>query len=56
VSVVLNLVIFHYFFSDYTQILIDRKKEYLGIDFFGLFTKFDPNIYVGGDNVIFWDH
>nr|HMQ43292.1 efflux RND transporter permease subunit [Mariniflexile sp.] len=85
---------------DYTQILIDRKKEELGvdteqyltkqmyfdliiaggksrlrpvlltaittvlgliplavglnIDFFGLFTKFDPNIYVGGDNVIFW--
>jgi len=32
------------------------EKEYLGIDFFGLFTKFDPNIYVGGDNVIFWDH
>lgn len=85
---------------DYTQILIDRKKEELGIeneqyltkqmyfdliiaggksrlrpvlltaittvlgliplavglniDFFGLFTKFNLNIYVGGDNVIFW--
>lgn len=85
---------------DYTQILIDRKKEELGmnereyldkdevsrltiqagkarlrpvlltaittvlgliplaiglnIDFFSLFTNFDPQIYVGGDNVIFW--
>ena len=85
---------------DYTQILIDRKKEELGltesqflskeevqrltiqggkarlrpvlltaittvlgliplaiglnIDFFSLFTSFDPKIYVGGDNVIFW--
>lgn len=85
---------------DYTQILIDRKKEELGmnesqflskdevikltiqggkarlrpvlltaittvlgliplaiglnIDFFSLFTEFDPKIYVGGDNVIFW--
>ena len=26
----------------------------LNIDFFGLFTNFDPDIYVGGDNVIFW--
>jgi len=24
------------------------------IDFFSLFSEFDPNIYVGGDNVIFW--
>ncbi|CAH8281327.1 multidrug efflux pump subunit AcrB [Mariniflexile fucanivorans] len=85
---------------DYTQILIDRKKEDLNvdndqyltkqmyfdiiiaggksrlrpvlltaittvlgliplavglnIDFFKLFTEFNPNIYVGGDNVIFW--
>jgi len=85
---------------DYTQILIDRKKEDLGyeeddlltredyfkltvaggksrlrpvlltaittvlgliplavglnIDFFGLFTDYDPGIYIGGDNVIFW--
>ena len=85
---------------DYTQILIDRKKEELGmgereflskdqvmkltiqggkarlrpvlltaittvlgliplaiglnIDFFSLFTNFDPKIYLGGDNVIFW--
>ena len=85
---------------DYTQILIDRKKEELGlgeqefldkeevrkltiqggkarlrpvlltaittvlgliplaiglnIDFFSLFTSFDPKIYLGGDNVIFW--
>lgn len=24
------------------------------IDFFGLFTDYSPNIYIGGDNVIFW--
>ena len=24
------------------------------IDFFSLFSRFDPNIYFGGDNVIFW--
>tara|TARA_R110002072_G_scaffold166964_3_gene320347 strand:- start:1265 stop:4876 length:3612 start_codon:yes stop_codon:yes gene_type:complete len=85
---------------DYTQLLIDRKKEKLGlgpddlltredyfeaivaggksrlrpvlltaittvlgliplavgfnIDFFSLFTEFDPKIYIGGDNSIFW--
>lgn len=26
----------------------------LNIDFFGLFANFDPGIYLGGDNVIFW--
>lgn len=26
----------------------------LNIDFFSLFTSFDPKIYIGGDNVIFW--
>jgi multidrug efflux pump len=26
----------------------------LNIDFVSLFTEFDPKIYVGGDNVIFW--
>jgi multidrug efflux pump len=26
----------------------------LNIDFFKLFSEFDPNIYFGGDNVIFW--
>lgn len=26
----------------------------LNIDFFSLFSNFDPNIYMGGDNVIFW--
>jgi multidrug efflux pump subunit AcrB len=85
---------------DYTQLLIDRKKQELGIDkddllsredyreaiiaagknrlrpvlltaittilgliplaigfninFFTLFTEFDPQIYIGGDNTIFW--
>ena len=85
---------------DYTQLLIDRKKEELGlkkqeyldldnlleciikagkarlrpvlltaittilgliplatgfnINFFTLFSEFDANIYIGGDNVIFW--
>lgn len=24
------------------------------IDFFSLFSSFDPKIYIGGDNVIFW--
>ncbi|MGO3182559.1 MAG: efflux RND transporter permease subunit [Aequorivita sp.] len=26
----------------------------LNIDFFGLFTDYSPNVYIGGDNVIFW--
>lgn len=26
----------------------------LNIDFFGLLTEYDPNIYFGGDNAIFW--
>ncbi|WP_224484949.1 efflux RND transporter permease subunit [Robertkochia aurantiaca] len=26
----------------------------LNIDFFSLFSNFDPDIYIGGDNVIFW--
>ncbi|AXG73511.1 AcrB/AcrD/AcrF family protein [Flavobacterium arcticum] len=26
----------------------------LNIDFFNLFTDYNPNIYLGGDNVIFW--
>src|SRR5690554_4163382 len=26
----------------------------LNIDFFGLFTDYNPNLYIGGDNVIFW--
>jgi multidrug efflux pump subunit AcrB len=26
----------------------------LNIDFFSLFSEWDPKIYVGGDNVVFW--
>ncbi|HET8736902.1 MAG TPA: efflux RND transporter permease subunit [Pricia sp.] len=26
----------------------------LNIDFFSLFSNFDPEIYIGGDNVVFW--
>ena len=26
----------------------------LNIDFFGLITDYDPGVYIGGDNVIFW--
>ncbi len=26
----------------------------INIDFFGLFDHFDPGVYIGGDNVIFW--
>lgn len=26
----------------------------LNIDFFGLFIDYNPNVYIGGDNVIFW--
>lgn len=26
----------------------------LNIDFFSLFSEFDPKLYIGGDNVIFW--
>ena len=26
----------------------------LNIDFFSLFTDFDPKIYFGGDNIVFW--
>jgi multidrug efflux pump subunit AcrB len=26
----------------------------LNVDFFGLFIDYNPNIYMGGDNVIFW--
>lgn len=26
----------------------------VNIDFFGLFSKFEPGFYLGGDNVIFW--
>lgn len=26
----------------------------LNIDFFSLFTNFDPKVYIGGDNVVFW--
>jgi len=26
----------------------------LNVDFFSLFAEFDPKIYIGGDNVIFW--
>jgi len=26
----------------------------LNIDFFSLFTDFDPKFYMGGDNVVFW--
>ncbi|BAV95209.1 AcrB/AcrD/AcrF family membrane transporter [Ichthyobacterium seriolicida] len=26
----------------------------MNIDFFGLFTKYEPDVYVGGDNTLFW--
>jgi len=26
----------------------------LNIDFFSLFSEWDANVYIGGDNVIFW--
>ena len=26
----------------------------LNIDFFSLFSEFNPHIYIGGDNVVFW--
>jgi multidrug efflux pump subunit AcrB len=26
----------------------------LNIDFFSLFTDYDPQVYIGGDNVVFW--
>ena len=26
----------------------------LNIDFFSLFSEFNPKIYIGGDNVVFW--
>ena len=26
----------------------------LNIDFFALFSEFNPHIYIGGDNVVFW--
>jgi len=26
----------------------------LNIDFFSLFSEWDPKIYIGGDNVVFW--
>ena len=26
----------------------------ININFFGLFTSYDPNFYLGGDNVAFW--
>jgi len=26
----------------------------LNIDFFGLFESYEPNVWLGGDNVIFW--
>jgi multidrug efflux pump subunit AcrB len=26
----------------------------LNIDFFALFSEFNPHVYVGGDNVVFW--
>jgi len=26
----------------------------INIDFIGLYTEFNPNIYMGGENVMFW--
>jgi multidrug efflux pump subunit AcrB len=26
----------------------------MNINFFTLFSEFDPQIYIGGDNVVFW--
>ncbi len=40
--------------SNYISAMADTLATGFNINFFTLFSEFDPHIYIGGDNVIFW--